>query len=292
MKKWAITALATAFVLALLSRPAPAASAVREGLQLCAETVIPSLFPFFVAVSLIIRMGVVSGRGLSWLMGPLFGLSGTCALPMVAGLVGGYPSGARTAAQLWKQGELSREEAEQCLGFVNNCGPAFVISYVGVGIFGSSRVGVVLYIIHVLSALATGVLLGRRRSRERAAAGPVRPQTVSVGKAVTEAVASSVEAVLRICGFVVVFSTASALLALPAPVLGAVEMVSGLAALPVTGEGLVMASGILAWGGLSVHCQTMAVLEGLSPARHWVGKALHSIFAVLLTLLAGGVGLL
>ena len=48
----------------------------------------------------------------------------------------------------------------------------------------------------------------------------------------------------------------------------------------------------MGWGGLSVHCQTMAVLEGLSPARHWVGKALHCLLAAALTLAALAVGML
>ena len=292
MKKWVITAAAGAFLLALLLRSQTAAEAVREGLALCGATVVPSLFPFFVAVSLVIRLGVVSGRGLERLMGPLFGLSGACALPLAAGLVGGYPSGARAAAQLWRQGVLSREEAEGCLSFVNNCGPAFVISYVGTGIFGSLRVGVVLYALHVLSALLTGVLLARRHRFTPQGHRPPPVQSVPLGQAVTEAVTSSVEAVLRICGFVVFFSVAADLIALPGAAIGAVEMVSGLADLPPTGMGMAAASGILAWGGLSVHCQTMAVLEGLSPARHWVGKALHCLLAVALTLAALAAGLL
>ena len=292
MKKRVITAGAGAFLLALLLQSQTAAEAVREGLALCGATVVPSLFPFFVAVSLVIRLGVVSGRGLERLMGPLFGLSGACALPLAAGLVGGYPSGARAAAQLWRQGVLSREEAEGCLSFVNNCGPAFVISYVGVGIFGSLRVGVVLYAVHALSALLTGVLLARRHRPAPRGCRPPQTGDVPLGQAVTEAVTSSVEAVLRICGFVVFFSVVIRLAELPAAAAGAVEMVSGLAQLPSTGTGMAAASGILAWGGLSVHCQTMAVLEGLSPARHWVGKALHCLLAAALTLAALAVGML
>ena len=41
------------FALALLRFPQEAAQAVREGLLLCFETVVPSLFPFFVVVSLL-----------------------------------------------------------------------------------------------------------------------------------------------------------------------------------------------------------------------------------------------
>ena len=151
------------FALALLRFPQEAAQAVREGLLLCFETVVPSLFPFFVVVSLLIQLGAAGAlqRLFTPFMGPLFHLRGLCAAPLIAGLVGGYPAGARTAAELVRSGQLSREEGERCLGFVNNCGPAFILSYVGAGILHSSRAGVWLYLIHVLSALLTGMLLCR-----------------------------------------------------------------------------------------------------------------------------------
>ena len=48
MKKWLTLPAVLAVGGLLLLRPQEAAQAVREGLALCAGTVIPSLFPFFV----------------------------------------------------------------------------------------------------------------------------------------------------------------------------------------------------------------------------------------------------
>ena len=41
---------------AVLLRPETASGAVRDGLTLCFRTVIPSLFPFFVVVSLLLQL--------------------------------------------------------------------------------------------------------------------------------------------------------------------------------------------------------------------------------------------
>ena len=179
MKKTLLFLPILVFAWALLRFSDLAGAAVQDGLALCFRAIIPSLFPFFVVVSLLLQLGFA--RRLQPLfapfMGPLFHLRGLCAAPLIAGLVGGYPAGARTAAELVRSGQLSREEGERCLGFVNNCGPAFILSYVGVGVLHSSRAGGWLYLIHVLSALLTGMLLCRllpEGRRSRASAPPSR----------------------------------------------------------------------------------------------------------------------
>ena len=58
MKKWLTLSAVLAVGGLLLLRPQEAAQAVREGLALCAGTVIPSLFPFFVVVSLLLQLGL------------------------------------------------------------------------------------------------------------------------------------------------------------------------------------------------------------------------------------------
>lgn len=297
MKKVGMALAALWFAWGLLRQPETASAAAGEGLLLCAQTVIPSLFPFFVVVSLLIQMGAVARlqRLFAPFMGPLFELRGVCAAPLIAGLVGGYPSGARAAAELFEQGALTREEAERCLAFVNNCGPAFILSYVGAGVLHSSQAGVYLYLIHALAAFLTGMLLrGRGGERGRLPlppSGGERPK--SLAQMFTGAVTGSFSAVLQICAFVVLFRTAAALLPgqLPAAALGAVEMVSGIAVLPAGPEGFITAAGILGWGGLSVHCQTMAVLGTLRARRHWLGKGLQCLISVALAALAVKAGL-
>ena len=87
---------------ALLLLPEVSAQAARDAMLLCAQTLIPSLFPFFVLSSLLIACGAseLLSALLSPLMRPLFGLSGAGAAALALGLCGGYPVGARTAAEL------------------------------------------------------------------------------------------------------------------------------------------------------------------------------------------------
>lgn len=278
------------FAALLLAEPETAAGAVRDGMELCGRTVIPSLFPFFVVTTMLLRAGMVGMfRPLfALLMRALFRMRGECATPLLIGFLGGYPAGARSAAQLYEQGSISRGEAERLLGFCNNCGPGFLVGFVGAGVFGSSRTGAALLGVHIASALISGVILSRLPGERENPCFPVDlpSQRVSLPAALTEAVSGALASTLSICAYVVFFRTAAALLPpLPAPVLGAVEMVSGVAALGTDSVAFAAAAGITAWGGAAVHCQTMAVTGELSLKYHTLGKLLQAVIAAVLAAL-------
>ena len=98
--------------LLLFAFPGESAQGARQGVSLCAELIIPSLFPFFVLSSLLIATGLAElcARPLGRLLSPLFGTSGAGLSALVLGLVGGYPVGARTLAQLAERPRLRNPE--------------------------------------------------------------------------------------------------------------------------------------------------------------------------------------
>ena len=88
-------------------------AAAAEALSLCAGSVIPALFPFLVVSSLLLSLGLgeLLSPMLAGLMEPLFRVDGVGSSALLLGLVGGYPIGAKTAADLYRGGRLSRPEA-------------------------------------------------------------------------------------------------------------------------------------------------------------------------------------
>lgn len=288
--------------LALMLYPQPAMEAARSGLRLCYNVIIPSLFPFFVLSSLVVELGLAGylGRLLEGLMRPLFRVGGACASAVALGFIGGYPVGAKTAIGLYESGQCTRTEAERLLAFCNNSNPVFLISVLGAGVFGSVRTGVWLWLIHVLSALLTGLVF--RGSGNAAVRRPVaRPapfQAVRFVPALVGAVRSALSGMLSVCAFVVFFYVLARPLAAlggrPGPVLvGAVELFSLTPLLTADRFGLVLAAGAAGWGGLSVLCQTLAVLEGsgLRLRNCLLGKAVQCAFSLLLAALLAGYAL-
>lgn len=283
-KLWALI-LVSVMVL-LLWRSAVAAEAVRRGLTLCARSVIPALFPYFVVSGLFISLGFADGVGrrLEPLTRRLFGVGGAGASAFFLGLLGGYPVGGRTVGQLYRAGRLSKDEAERLLAFCNNAGPSFILGVVGVGCFGSLRTGVYLYLVHAFSAVLVGILFRKK--------APVSGQKVRCSAAFepiaafVRAVGEAAEGMVRLCGFVVFFLVILALITdltgLNHPVLlGLAELTTGVTALEGRPGDLVWAAALLGWGGLSVHGQTAAVLSDtdLGLGRYFLGKILQAIFS-------------
>ena len=271
----------------LLARSAEAAQAVRDGLALCAGSVIPALFPFLAVSGLLTALD----SGASPALGPLarlLGCSRAGARAFLLGLTGSYPVGARTVAQLYRRGGISRREACRLLLFSNNCGPAFILGVAGLGCFGSLRAGVLLWGVHILAALVIALALPRQAAEpsERPGSVPARPPLVP---ALIAAVRDAAGTMVYICGFVVFFLVLLRVMGrvtgLSHPVLsGAVELTQGILALPHTRRGFVWAAGLLGWGGLSVHGQSAAVLSGtdLPMGPYLAAKAAHAAVSVLL----------
>ncbi|MCI9605698.1 MAG: sporulation protein [Oscillospiraceae bacterium] len=302
----------------LILWPREVGGAVREGLGLCYNVILPSLFPFFILTSLVISLGLAGylGRLLEPVMRPLFHLNGSCAAPLALGFVGGYPVGARAALTLYENGQCTKTECERLLAFCNNSGPAFILGVVGAGIFADSRVGLLLCLIHATASLCVGLVFRFYRRRETESRGQRASSPIAAKRfttAFTDAVKGAVTSSLNICAFVVCFTvilrlcTLSGLLPAFAGVLerllaplgltrlwaqrlltGLLELSSGVWSL--AGDGsfhgkVAMAAFLLGWAGVSVHCQVLSFLgeSGLTVWTYIGGKLLHGCFSALLT---------
>ena len=287
------------FIVTLLVFPLETVTAAKDAIRLCLDVVIPSLFPFLVCSHLLLSLGITGwlSRFASPLMRPLFGVPGSGALAVMLGFVSGYPVGASTIAGLYRTGHLTKTEAHRLLTFCNNAGPLFVLGAVGVGMLGNQKLGILLYLSHILSALVVGILF-RHWGRNSASSSPTLPPAhyeKNFFGALGNAVADSVDTILKICGFVILFAVFTAgLPELPiTPLLyGILEITGGIPA--IVNAGIFPAtyllpaiSFFLALSGLSILFQTAAIIlpAGLSLKPYLLGKLLQGIFSFLFTLL-------
>lgn len=300
-------ALLSAIVcLALSSKTAMRAA--QDALSTCLTILLPSLFPFFVLSRMLIASGGanVLGRGLNWLMRPLFHINGNGAAAFLLGLISGYPIGAKTVTELYREKALTKSEAENLLCFSNNSGPLFILGAVGTGMYASQTIGLLLYTVHVLSAVTVGILL---RFTIPTSNIPAAATYHASGSSIfTASVEDSISTLLHVFGYVIFFAVIMQLLQdfqitilltrllsfvnLPNGVIesllcGMLELTTGIKKLSEAIAPLhvqfIFTSAILGWAGLSVHFQVKGILSGsgLSFGKYLFGKGLQAIISAI-----------
>jgi sporulation integral membrane protein YlbJ len=289
----------------LLIFPQIVLAAAREGLLLWFNNVLPTLLPFMIATNMLISLGFADFLAglLAPVMRKIFGLPGAAGFGLVAGLTSGYPIGAKTVADLRRNGQLSSKQAQHLVSFCNNAGPLFILGVVGVGMFGDVRVGYVLWAAHIFGALLVGIIL-RGKSEEphekfsfravlREYREKRRSNVHSIGKVFGDAVANSMEAMTFIGGIIIFFSVVLAgfqALGLPQGTIfdgmfaGLIEVTGGarrLSALEPTVATLACTAFVVAFGGFSVHAQSFHFTAGtgIKNGAYLFAKFLHGIFA-------------
>lgn len=258
----------TAFC-AILAMPDAARDGMRAGLLLACRSVIPSVFPSLILTDLLFSCDTsMIERTVGRLFSRAFRVSERGAVAWIAGLLAGFPIGAITVANDVRAGRLTKEEGEYLLSFVTNTGPAFLVGGVGLGAFGSVKVGWMLYLLQIPVSVVVGLIFRpRTRVKEHR-----NDQITSRSPDFVSSIVRASENCVRIAGFVCFFSVLSTLISSHLP--------EGLPSAAVSaflevGNGAVKAAGLaspipaiplaaftVCFSGLSVVCQSLAALSG------------------------------
>lgn len=322
-----------AFIISMVMFPSEVFQASKTGVAAWWNIVFPALLPFFISSELLMGYGVVRFMGilLEPVMRPLFNLPGAASFVMAVGYTSGFPISASLSASLRKEKLCTRHEAERIMAFSNNASPLFMLVAVGVGMFGNPRLGVIIAASHYAANLIIGVMLKFYKANDQEYI-PGICQTGSLlkkalfemkkayranprpfGKMLGDAISSSMNKLLVIGGFVIIFSVVisvseiigitnliTQLIAVFAIPLGFTESTikslscgffeitlgtkaASMAAAPLT-QKLTAASIILGWSGVSVLAQVAAMINDtdLKMGLFVLCRLVHSILGGLL----------
>lgn len=286
--------------LMILIYPQNAIMSAKSGLHLCYEVIIPSLFPFFICSGLLIYSGLtkVLAKFSGPFMKPLFNVGGAGSSALVLGTVSGYPLGALTACQLYESGYLSKTETERLLAFCNNSGPLFILGAVGSAIYSSAKIGVVLYISHILSTLLVGFIFRfYKRDKHVAPTYCINQTEDSFSQVFSRVLANSINSILTVSGAVIFFAVISGIVVCRLPfndvvkslITGFLELSGGTKAISQTTLSittkLTLSAFVVGFAGVCVHIQVAAIVAKyhLSLLPYLLGKLLHGTFSAGLT---------
>ena len=271
-KRTAIALTAGAVALILDSRCA--AQSARDALDLCARTLIPSLFPLLVLGAMLVPcLADIRIPILARLLGIPAGAEGIWLL----GALGGFPVGAASIVQSVHCGTLSKTDGERMLGLCSLCGSAFLFGVLPQ--FLSMSEVTAIFIIQLETSLLLGVLCPGKTT------GRCAPVSRSISLA--EAVQRGIHAILNLCAWVTLAGVVAGFLRrwlfplLPEPMgticTGLLELTGGIYALPDNGRFL-LATLFVCFGGVSVLLQIggLASDADLSMWTCVLQKSLHA----------------
>lgn len=192
-----------------LVNSAEAIAGARDGLHNSATILIPSLFPFMVLASLLpcTQVGRYICKPFTYICRFVYGLPKELAPALMMSWLGGYPAGSATLTRLYEQGVLSSENCKRAMLFLVNSGPAFMVAVVGAGIFGSAKIGGIIFVCQLFaSLLLRWVLLGRQGIGALPSTAPRKSSTVPLSQALVTSVERGATSMLNIMAFVVICS--------------------------------------------------------------------------------------
>lgn len=278
----------------------------KTGLMLWFYTLLPSMLPFLILSNFFIQTNLpaILLHTLKNFWRIVFGLSPNGAYALLMGVFCGYPMGAKTTADLYKEQQISYEEACYLLTFSNHPGPSFLSVYLCTGILKRPDLILPTYGILYFSSFLCSIIFRFQKVSASSvrSATPTKKETScspSIGKLLDVSIMNGFESITRLGGYIILFSVIQGILKQllrPLPhikylILGLTEITTGISAisessLPFTVRyPLILAC--TAFGGFCVTAQTKSMLSETNlPLKPYIkGKLCCSLCTLILAFL-------
>lgn len=286
-----VTVIISSFALFLIIIDAKTAiSGGKEGLNLCIQTVVPALLPFFVISGFLCKN--LSGINLPFLtpLGKLCGIPKGAEVLLMLGFLGGYPIGAKNVCDCVSSGTLDKQTAKRMLGFCSNAGPAFIFGMAG-NLFSRDSIPWFLWLVHIASAIIVGVVLPNRTNT--AIVHIKKPNTPFI-----KIVENSAKSMANVCCWVIMFRVVIAFckrwffwlfpIEIQVFLTGLFELSNGVIDLScISCEGLkfIICSVLLSFGGICVAMQTRSFTTSIGTGYYFPGKLLQGCISFVISTL-------
>lgn len=247
-------------MIAMIAQPQLCVDAAQRAMCMWFKSVAPALFPFLALMPLI--TGDAACAAYNSLFGGvmrLFDLPGSAAPAAVIGMIAGSPGGAMAARRIGDGAGLNVGQIRRLLPAITGVSPAFLIGGVGVSMLGSARLGARLALVQAAAQLVL-MLMFRICVADDSSPLPALPASEKTG-----AVRDAVEAILVVCGYMVVFAVASAALVGGTMLTAFADLPGGLAQLAAAELSLkpMLVGAAIGFTGVCIVAQNVRALQNI-----------------------------
>ena len=279
--------------------------AVSGSLKVCLEVIIPSLYAFMIASGFVVssNLYIVLSKPFGSISRYIFRIPPEYFSIFLIGSIGGYPVGAKLLSELYAEGKISKDTAEQMLSYCYLAGPAFICSIAGVRLFSSVKAGMIIFAAIISANMIIAVIngFGRPIPQRQAVTAKLGLSSENLIRSVSD----GAKGMFSICAIIVFFSTIICILEksgiltfisrglanitgmkysdASAAVRSVIE-ISNISSLSCGDYRLIpLTASLLSFGGLCVLMQVNGFLQGkLSSKRFYFFRILATIISYLL----------
>ena len=257
------------FLIVLISLPKACAEGISSGLESSAKILVPSLFPFMVLSSFIIRSGAYECTGKIFSpLAKIFGLPKSAVSGVILSFIGGFPVGARCVKLLYESGEISEKQAERMMKFCVCSGASFLITAIGAIMLNNITAGIILYVSQILSGIVLGIVSGIFSKREEERKNSVKKsESMDIIQVFIMSSSDGAGAIVELTALVCIFSMLINVMATPGAdnyfLAGIMEVTTACRKIVEKGCPLWALSLAVGYGGLCVHLQIFSLLKGI-----------------------------
>jgi len=125
------------------------------------SSLLPALFPYLFITEILINSNKITNLslGIETLLSKMFKVPPNATSCIVVGFLLGYPNSAKYIAKLYSKKEIDYPLAKKLVSFTSNANMSYIIATIGLTIFKSFSIGIILLISHFLSAIIIGMFV-------------------------------------------------------------------------------------------------------------------------------------
>lgn len=137
---------------------------IKQGINLCINNVIPSLYIFTFLSIFIVKCNLFDNLKICGIIAKLLNINKISASIYLLSLISGYPVGAKLINETYKQNVIDYKTSKNMLYYCINPSPAFIVSIVGIGIYNNEFFGLIILISSLMSSFITALFLRNKNS--------------------------------------------------------------------------------------------------------------------------------
>jgi len=292
-------------------KPSVCSSSCLNAISVWGLKVLPMLFPFFILTRLIVSLTDFKPNFMDKFFHKIYHAPSGSFLIFFLSVLAGYPMGAKLVSSMYKNGKITSNQAKKMLSFCSVSGPMFIMGTVGISIFNNYMVGIIALISNVLACLFNGLVYRGKLDKNEQNTEIYFPKNNTA--TLSDIVYDSLVSILMVgayivlsfifidvsveLGFISTFSNIiHSIFKLNKPIveaflIGIVEITRGAISINSTCVSLcvktVLASSIIAFGGISVFMQSLSFLKDLKikPKFILLQKFTQSLFCLVISII-------